>query len=354
MICTGSVVSVVPQATAIPSLNRLHLENLPLLVWYHVAGPGAMRETRLSMHKETDATHKKVVMELFSRDTEYWRKVYEETPEGEAVEGLIQGGIFLTSEMMERKNAVLGFIDRYAGDRKLLALDVGCGTGMTMRDILRRGHSVAGVDITEAMLHQAKAVVSQFDRAWRIVSDVEHMPFADGYFDVVLCLGVLQYLQTDRRAISEIRRVVRDGGLVIITLPNMFKMNNLLDPYYYLVRGVQFIVQKSSLGRKGGSKTLSPVDLRSNSTFANRRYYYGQLSDLLERNNLMQVGIAGIGFGPMTFWRKKLFPDSASMSISRFIQRIALKKYFAFLKIFANRWVICLRNGNPRHTRTLK
>lgn len=298
------------------------------------------------MYTETDPIHKKAVAEIFSGDTEYWRQVYEERPDTEKLEGLIQGGSFLASEMVERKRAVLAFVDTYAGDRKLSVLDIGCGTGMTMRDILRRGHSVVGADITEAMLNQAKAVVSQYpDQASCILSDVENVPFEDGSFDVVVCMGVLQYLQTDEKAVREIHRVVRPGGLVVLTLPNIFRINNLLDPYYYCIRGIQFLVQTSPFRNKRGAETLSAVDLSSNRTFANRRYYYGQLSKLFKRNNLTQVAIAGIGFGPMTLWRTGLFSEPFSQRISRFIQRLAVTRYFAFLTIFANRWVVCLRKS---------
>jgi ubiquinone/menaquinone biosynthesis C-methylase UbiE len=290
------------------------------------------------MLSPTEPTHKDVIQRTFSESAEHWRKIYEVASGRE--------GIFRTEEMVERRNAVLRVIDRYADDRKLSVLDVGCGTGMTMREILRRGHSVVGVDITEAMLHQAKSVLREFtaDRACCILSDGENIPCEDGAFDVVICVGVLQYLQTDEKSVSEMRRVVRDGGLVILTLPNMFRISNLLDPYYYLVRGVQFLLQKRAL-RTRGRKSLSPVDFSLNRRFANRRYYYGQLSDLFDRGNLRQVSIAGIGFGPMTFWGKELLPDSLSMRISRLLERVARKRYFGSLKTVANRWVICLRKS---------
>lgn len=302
-------------------------------------------EHLVSIPSEANPAHKKVVRETFSEDAEYWRKVYEEPCEKEKVQGLLQGGVFVNREMVDRKNAVLGFIEEHAGCRKVLALDLGCGSGMTMRDILERGHAVIGADITEAMLNQARAVVrdSTPGQAQLILSDAENIPFEDNSFDVVLCVGVLQYLQTDQHAVREMSRVVRDGGLVVMTLPNIFRINNLLDPYYYLVRGVQFIVQKSPLSKKAKTRTLSPREFSANGSFANRRYYYGQLSRLFERSNLRHVHTRGIAFGPLTFWRKQLLPTRLSMSISRLLQWIALKPHFSFVNAFANRWVICLK-----------
>jgi ubiquinone/menaquinone biosynthesis C-methylase UbiE len=289
----------------------------------------------------TDPLHKKVIVEKFSTDADYWRQVYENAPDA-AVN-------FNASEMVDRKAAVLAFVDEYAGDRSLAVLDVGCGTGMTLKDILRRGHSVVGADITEEMVHRARRAVSEFppERARCILSDVEHVPLASESFDVALCMGVLQYLQTDAKAIAELSRMVRPGGLVIVTLPNLVRINNLLDPYYYFVRAVQFLVRKAPLWRRRRSEELSPDDIETNRTFANRRYYYGQLSKLFERHDLTQVGVAAIAFGPLTFWRKPLLPLPLSIRISRFIQRATLKPSCTVLKVFANRWVICLRKG-PR------
>lgn len=299
--------------------------------------PAAAAPARV--HYETDPAHKRVLVEKFSTDADYWRKVYEGAPDAET--------IFNASEIVDRKKAVLGFVDEYAGNQELMVLDVGCGTGMTMRDVLHRGHSVAGVDITEAMLHRARAAVSQFppDRARCILSDVENVPFEDGSFDVALCMGVLQYLQTDEKAVGELSRVVRNGGLVIVTLPNLIRINNLLDPYYYLVRAVQLLVRKSPFFRNREHENLSPDDFESNRRFANRRYYYGQLSNLFERNNLTHVDVAAIAFGPLTFWGKPLLPLATSIRISRFAQRLAQKRLLSFLKLFANRWVFCLRKG---------
>ena len=296
------------------------------------------------MPVDTEQAHRQAIIDTFSRDSEYWRNVYEETPEKEKVGGLMQGGVFANSEIVDRRNVVLDFVDKYAGHRKVLVLDLGCGTGMTMRDILKRGHGVVGTDITEAMLHQAKTVLERYipGRANCILGDGENVPFKDRSFDVVLCMGVLQYLRTDQRIIAEMSRVVRDGGIVVLTLPNILRINNVLDPYYYIVKGIEYIAQKNPLSKNCRTGALSSLDFIANTRFAHRRYYYGQLSALFKRNNLRRLAVRGIGFGPMTFWRKQLLPIRFSIRISRFMQNAALKKHFSLLNIFANRWVVCL------------
>jgi ubiquinone/menaquinone biosynthesis C-methylase UbiE len=294
------------------------------------------------MNKETAVSHKNRIIERFSSDSEYWREVYADSFD--------ENKTFLSIEMIERKKAVLAFVNQYAGKQRLSVLDVGCGSGVIMKEILERGHSVTGMDITQAMLEQAKSTVGQYlpDSANCILGDVENIPAKDGSFDAVLSVGVLQYLHDDHRGVSEISRVVKDGGLVIITLPNIFRVGNFLDPYYFFVRAIQYLRYKSPFRKVKIIEARSSNDFNLNDTFVNRRYYFGQLSGLFRLHCLSKVDLAGIGFGPITFWLKKLLPDPLSIRISRFIQRMSRIKCFSFLNIFANRWVICLKKQGDR------
>jgi len=54
---------------------------------------------------------------------------------------------------------------------------------------------------------------------------VESMPFRDAQFDAVVCVGVIMHVDEEERALSELLRVVKPGGSLIITF------NNLLNPF---------------------------------------------------------------------------------------------------------------------------
>ncbi|MFE3181819.1 class I SAM-dependent methyltransferase [Streptomyces violascens] len=107
-------------------------------------------------------------------------------------------------------------------------LDVGCGPGMLVRrllDIRPGDFQITGIDRSPAMIEAAtaRAKGSGDDIEFR-VARVEEMPFPDRHFDVVVAMGVLEY--TDAAGgLREIARVVRPGGLVVVT------MLNPLSPY---------------------------------------------------------------------------------------------------------------------------
>lgn len=97
-------------------------------------------------------------------------------------------------------------------------LDVGCGTGNSYAgELLRKGISYVGVDISRQAV--AAACASGLDA--HVVADAAELPFADESFDVVLCIEVLEHLFSPHLAVGEIRRVLRPGGRLVASAPNI-------------------------------------------------------------------------------------------------------------------------------------
>lgn len=99
-------------------------------------------------------------------------------------------------------------------------LDVGCGPGTITLDLARvvsSGH-VTGIDISPEVVEIAR---TQRDESGVTnvefeVDDVYGLSFADGSFDVVYAHQVLQHLSNPVAALAEMRRVLRDGGLLAV------------------------------------------------------------------------------------------------------------------------------------------
>lgn len=95
-------------------------------------------------------------------------------------------------------------------------LDLGCSTGLLAAHARAAGHHVTGVDRQEHPLVRDRTDV--FARA-----DLEHgIPAEVGSgFDVVVAGDVIEHLADPRRALGEIRRVLRPGGQVLLSVPNV-------------------------------------------------------------------------------------------------------------------------------------
>jgi 2-polyprenyl-6-hydroxyphenyl methylase/3-demethylubiquinone-9 3-methyltransferase len=98
------------------------------------------------------------------------------------------------------------------------ALDVGCGNGRTGGPLLmKNGASYIGVDISRT----AVAAAQEFGLDARVIADASSLPFESGSFDFVLCMEVLEHLFRPDLATVEIARVLRHGGIALITVPNV-------------------------------------------------------------------------------------------------------------------------------------
>lgn len=105
-------------------------------------------------------------------------------------------------------------------------LDVGSGTGTNLRLLRSLGCSnVAAVDAHEAAIHHCAA------KGFGPVTpgDLHALPFADGRFALVLATDVLEHVDDDRRALSEVARVLAPGGRVVITVPAFPSLWGLQD-----------------------------------------------------------------------------------------------------------------------------
>jgi SAM-dependent methyltransferase len=92
-------------------------------------------------------------------------------------------------------------------------LDVGCGIGTYVRRLLRESPHVYGIDISFQRVREGTA-------GNLLVAVGEHLPFADGSFDVVILNEVIEHVADDRETMREVIRVLRPGGHAVLYAPN--------------------------------------------------------------------------------------------------------------------------------------
>lgn len=105
--------------------------------------------------------------------------------------------------------------------RRPLVLDVATGSGRLALALLRRplfdGHVVA-LDLSHKMLRTAKEKLTPYsERVTLVHQDAMQLPFPDEVFDAVTCLEALEFLPSPARALQEMVRVLRPGGVLLTT-----------------------------------------------------------------------------------------------------------------------------------------
>jgi SAM-dependent methyltransferase len=113
------------------------------------------------------------------------------------------------------KERRLEMIRRQASLEGARILDVGCGRGMYARAFRRFSDQVYGVDVDPEKVARASQELPHIQTA-----PAEELPFADGFFDMVLLHEVLEHVDDDRQAVREAHRVTKVGGRIVVFAPN--------------------------------------------------------------------------------------------------------------------------------------
>lgn len=105
-----------------------------------------------------------------------------------------------------------------------ILLDAGCGEGRHSRAGIAHGAHVCSMDMDAGPLRVAKEALeldSLTEKGKFIVhvGDALNLPFKDGTFDRVICSEVMEHVDDDNKACSELARVLKSGGTMAITVP---------------------------------------------------------------------------------------------------------------------------------------
>lgn len=124
-----------------------------------------------------------------------------------------------------RRARLLELLGRGAGR----VLDIGCGPGVMAQEILARGWEYVGRDLAPAMIDEARRRFANDARATFAVGSAEHSDAPDRSFDVVVAMGLVEYVADDALALREMHRVLKPGGLLLVSLPNWWSPARMWD-----------------------------------------------------------------------------------------------------------------------------
>jgi ubiquinone/menaquinone biosynthesis C-methylase UbiE len=181
-------------------------------------------------------------------------------------------------------------------------LDVGCGPGVLVPDMLSRGFEFWGVDAAPNMIEECYKSFGDVVQAHFSLGNAVEIEFPPESFDVVICSGVIDHIRDYERAISEMLRVVRKDGTLLVAFPNLFSpwawwRNFVFYPALRVVRPLYF----------GLLNRPQPPALSSLATMHSQR----GVSKLIERNGGEVCKVAYYNFNLLLSPLDELFPRTA-------------------------------------------
>jgi ubiquinone/menaquinone biosynthesis C-methylase UbiE len=143
------------------------------------------------------------VRDLFDRKAGAWTRAYE------------PGG-----KLADRTTVFLEWLTRLRPPPARF-LDFGCGTGHAAKAFADRGYSAHGCDISSAMLAEGKRLFEGTIEFSPLSVGWTHLPYPDRLFDAALASSVLEYVDDPDFVLRELARVLRPGGILLVTVPNL-------------------------------------------------------------------------------------------------------------------------------------
>ena len=127
-----------------------------------------------------------------------------------------------------RIDLVAGVLDLAGLTGQETIADIGCGNGIYLAGLARRGHAgrLLGVDLSPGMLAATRATAPD---AGLLVGDAAALPLADGVTDVSLAPHMLYHVPDRQAAARELRRITRPGGQLLVVLNGADHLAQLRD-----------------------------------------------------------------------------------------------------------------------------
>jgi ubiquinone/menaquinone biosynthesis C-methylase UbiE len=212
---------------------------------------------------------------------------------------------FANYNFLIRKRHVLDLFDKRGGR----VLDAGCGTGDFIPDLAARGGAIFALDFAQEMIEKARAHVERtgLERPVQFfASDVSNLPFETAFFDAIIAVGLVEYLADLDGALRQMHRVLKPGGILIVTVPNI---TSPFMAYETLVPKCKRVVKR----------TLAAAGLRR----PERSYLQRHFSPWQFDRQLRRIGFRKTDFAFCTYGFSSRRLEGFSLNLSSKLDRFA-------------------------------
>ncbi len=152
----------------------------------------------------------------------------------------------------------LDYIDRVAGLKGKIVLDVGCGGGILAESMAQRGAQVTGIDLSEQALKVAQlhSLESGIEVDYRQTSAEDFARERPAGFDVVTCMELLEHVPDPASTVRACATMAKAGSHVFFST-----INRNLKSYLFAVIGAEYVLRMLPRGTHRYEKFVKPSEL---------------------------------------------------------------------------------------------
>jgi 2-polyprenyl-3-methyl-5-hydroxy-6-metoxy-1,4-benzoquinol methylase len=134
----------------------------------------------------------------------------------------------------EKQRLSIAALKELGDPRSVKLLDFGCGNGVLSQFFRASGYTVTAIDVSPAIVKAKQECYPEID--FRLVQPDEPVPYSDGYFDAVFCSEVIEHIYGVHFIFGELYRLLRPGGLLILTTPYHGRIKNVIVSLFFFER----------------------------------------------------------------------------------------------------------------------
>ena len=152
----------------------------------------------------------------------------------------------------------LDCIDRIAGLRGKVVLDVGCGGGILAESMAERGARVTGIDLAEKPLKVAQLHLLESGRQveYRMIAAEELARNTPHCFDIVTCMEMLEHVPDPAATVKACAELVKPGGHLFFST-----LNRNPKSYLFAILGAEYLLNLLPRGTHDYAKFIKPSEL---------------------------------------------------------------------------------------------
>jgi len=246
-----------------------------------------------------------LVQQHFRSTLPYWEQIY--------VDSTVYGRIY-----QERARRTLACVDDVGLSTGAPVLEIGCGPGVIATAMARKGLMVSAIDRLQEMVDRTNARARRADVDSRVIAQPGHIsdvPFADATFELVVLIGVTEWLESMTEPLREISRVLKPGGHLIISADNNWPLHHILDPVFNpalkpLKRGIGTVLR--AVGLRARQPRFHAYSLK-------------RFDDELANAGFSKIAGQTFGFGPFTFCTRRVLNEDVGWKLHLRLQELADK-----------------------------